>query len=221
MQAEPEGGAFVAAVAAQHRGQPGEQPPLAFVEQAGEALRRGLRAGLPPGRQRRRGQRQGQPGGAAGGDLALLPPGVGRAVQGLSFDLHAGQLAGLHQPAQRGPRMHAEQLVEFAQAPAARRGLGQRGRGGAQRAAHREADRTLGPQAVPVEAGAGPQGVVTPAVGVAGEGVQFVELAEDGAFGRAAERIDELGHGGDAQAAQGVGHGGGGEGNRAHGAIMS
>ena len=78
----------------------------------------------------------------------------------------------------------------------------------------------MGPQAVRVEAGAGAQGVVLPAVGVAGEGVHLAQLAEDGAPGGGAEGVDELRHGGDAQAVQGGGQGGGGEGDGSHRLII-
>ena len=58
-------------------------------------------------------------------------------------------------------------------------------------------------------------------MGVAGEGVQLAQLAEDGAPGGGAEGVDELGHGGDAQAGQGGGQGGGGEGDGSHGPIIT
>ena len=84
MQAEPRGGAFVAAASAQQREQPGEQASLALVEQADEAVRH---RSQPRGRQR---QRYDLSGAAPGGDLPPLPGRVGGAVQGASVDPDTG-----------------------------------------------------------------------------------------------------------------------------------
>lgn len=217
MQADPRGGAVVAAGAPQQRGQAGAQAALALVEHTDEAPHESGQLG----RMHARGQRQGEPADAPGGDLPALALRVGRAVQGASVDGDAGQLAVRHQALQGDLRADADQLVEFARVPAARGALGQGDDRGAQRAVRREADGVPVPQAVGVEAGVGAQGVVVPAMGVTGEGADFAQLAGDGAWGGAVEGLEEIVHGGHVQVVQGGGHGGGGEGNGAHGLIMA
>ena len=222
MQAEQGGRAAVAAVAAQQGGEAGEQAALLLVQQAAEQRDGGRQAAVGLSGSGQRGQRRGacrlDP---AGGDLALATGRVGRAVERAALHAGTGDVAVAGEPGEGVDGADAEQCIEFGRAEAAGGGVDQGAGGGAQGAAGGEADAVVGPQAGGVEAGALAEGVEAPAVGVAGEVAELLELAEDRAGGRLAERGGEVGQGGDDVAAQEVGERVGGEDRGAHEAIMT
>ena len=221
VQAEQGGGAAVAAVAAQQGGEAGEQAPLLLVEQAREQGDGGgwqQRGALGRGR---RGQGLGAGGvDAAGVELALLAGRVGGAVDRMAVHADAGELVLAGELGESVDGADAEQGVEFDGAEAEVGVCDQGAGGGAEGAARGEAGSVVGPQAAGVEAGLLAEGVEAAAVGVAGDVVELLELAEDRAAGSGAEGGGELGQGGNGLAAQEVGQGIGGEERGAHAAIM-
>ena len=222
VQAEQGGGAAVAAVAAQQGGEAGEQAPLLLVKQAQEQGEGGGQAGRDGAGRWRRGQGLGAGGmDAAGVELALAAGRVGGAVDRLPLVADTGELVGAGELGEGVDGADAEQGVEFGGAEA-EGGVGDQGAGGgAEGALGGEADAVMGPQAAGVKARQLAQGVEAAAVGVAGEAVELLELAEDGAGGGGSEGGGELGQGGDGLAAQEVGQGAGREGCGSHEAIMS
>ena len=200
MQSEPRGGARVAAVAAEHGEQAGEQAAQLFIEQAGEQREGG--GEVRRGRHGRGNRGQYRAGGTPRRRLAAAAQRVRRAVQGAPSDLQARHGAPAHQLAQGLVGAHAEAIIEFV-GPAAEigrldEGLDRRQQG----AVNGETDALMLPQAVGVKAGASAQGVEAAAVGVAGQVGQLAEQAEDGTTGRTTERGHKVRHRGDRPSTQ-------------------
>ena len=92
--------------------------------------------------------------------------------------------------------------------------------GGQQRAELREPDVCLRPQSVVVEAGDFTQGIVSAAMGVAGEVIQRLEFAEDRDIDGGAEGLFQFVEGGDLVAQQQRAQFIGAEGERSHNVIV-
>jgi hypothetical protein len=80
-----------------------------------------------------------------------------------------------------------ENVGQFIGEPAARGLIDEGLDGGDERAVTGKPNRIVGPQAGVVEAGGFAEGIVTAAMGIAGEVIQELELAKDGEVGAGAE----------------------------------
>ena len=199
VDAEEGGDAPVAAPPALERFESGEQPPLAFVEQAGEqhdggAQLLGHQVGVgqgPP--ESGRGHQQ-----PSGAELMRLVRVVGRAVEEVAGELVPRQPPVADEFAQGVLGADTEEVVELVDEVSGLGVVDERLGGGDEGAGAGEADAVERPQAVLVEVGELVEGVVAAAMGVAGVGVEVLELAERGApADSGAESGHHVGQGGD------------------------
>ena len=182
VDAEEGGDAPVAAPPALERFESGEQPALAFVEQAGEqhdggAQLLGHHVGVgqgPP--ESGRGHQQ-----PSGAELMGLLRVVGRAVEELAGELVPRQPPVADELAQGVLGADTEPVVQLVDEVSGFRVVDERLGGCDEGAGAGEADAGERPQAVFVEVGELVEGVVAAAMGVAGAGVEVLELAERGA----------------------------------------
>jgi hypothetical protein len=92
--------------------------------------------------------------------------------------------------------------------------------GGNQSAVTGKPNRIVRPQAKVIEAGSFTEGIVTTAMGIAGEVIEELEFAENGEVGAGPESLFEFGQGGDFVAPQVLAEGLGIEGEWAHNVIV-
>ena len=224
VDAEQGGDAAVAAPPALERFEAGKQTPLALVEQAGEQhdggaqlLRHQVGVGQRP--HESWGGHQ-QPSGA---QLLGLLRGVGRTVEELAGELVprqppvAGERAAVLSLEQRVLGADVEQVVQLVDEVSGLGVLDERLGRCDEGAGAGEADAGERPEAALVEIGEFVEGVVAAAMGVAGAGVEVLELAERGAPADAgAERDQHVGQRGDGLLSEQGDDGVGGESGWSH-----
>ena len=182
VDAEQSGDAAVAAPPALERFESGEQPPLTLVEQAGKqhdggAQLLGHQVGVGQ-RSPESGRGHQQPSGA---ELTRLLRVVGGAVEELAGELVPCQPAVADEFAQGVLGADTEPVVELVDDVSGFGIVDERLGGCDERAGAGEADAGERPQAVFVEVGELIERIVAAAMGVAGAGVEVLELAEGGA----------------------------------------
>ena len=193
---------MIAATAQFERLQSGIQAALLLVQQTVEQEDRGfqfLLRDLQHGRIRYGGNGFHV---AARQELPLLDGAVGGRVQIQTGNDLSGHPALLSQLMQRVLHIDVQGTRQFVGEIPARRTIDECLGGGQQRAEAREPDVCLRPQSLVVKAGDFAQGIVSAAMGVAGEVVQRFEFAEDGDIDRGAEGLLEFVEGGDLAAQQ-------------------
>ena len=199
VDAEEGGDAPVTAPPALERFESGEQPALALVEQAGEqhdggAQLLGHQVGVgqrPP--ESGRGHQQ-----PSGAELMRLVRVVGRAVEEVAGELVPRQPPVADELAQGVLGADTEEVVEFVDEVSGLGVVDERLGGCDEGAGAGEADASERPQAVFVEVGELVERIVAAAMGVAGSGVEVLELAERSApADSGAERGHHVGQGGD------------------------
>ena len=182
VDAEEGSDAPVAAPPALERFESGEQPPLAFVEEAGEqhdggAQLFGHEVGVGQGPyESGRGDPQ-----ASGAQLARSVCGVGGTVEELAGELVPRQASVADELAQGVLGADAEQVVQLVDEVSGVGVIDECLGGCDESSGPGEADVAERPQAAFVEVGELVESVVAAAVGVAGAGVEVFELAERGA----------------------------------------
>ena len=178
VQAEEFGQNAIAAVSQLDGFQPGEQTTLLLVEQAVEKqdgrfqfIGRYLESGGI-------GQQRNRLGGLPGAELIASLPAIGGGVKESSGHLGAAQTLGAHQIVEGILDLSMENVGQFIGEPAVR-GLVDEGLdGGDEGAVTGKPNCIVGPQADVVEAGGFAEGIVTAAMGIAGEVIQELELCE-------------------------------------------
>src|SRR5437868_6256632 len=168
---------------------PAKQTTLLFVEQAVEKqnsrfqfLRRYLKSGSI------RHQRNGL-GGLPGAELIPSLPAIGGGVQKASLHLRAAQTFGAHQIVEGILNLSMEHVGQFVGEPSARGLIDEGLDGGNQGAVTGKPNCIVRPQADVIEAGSFAEGVVTAAMGIAGEVIEGLEFAKDGEVGAGAESV--------------------------------
>lgn len=187
VQAEEFGQNAIASVSQLDGFQSGEQTTLLLVEQAVEKqdgrfqfIGRYLESGGI-------GQERNRLGGLSGAELIASLPAIGGSVQESSGDLGAAQTLGAHEIVEGILDLSMENVGQFIGEPAAG-GLVDEGLdGGDEGAVTGKPNCIVGPEADVVEAGDFAEGVVTAAMGIAGEVIQELELSKDGKVGAGAE----------------------------------
>ena len=182
VNAEQGGDAPVAAPPALERFESGEQPALPLVEEAGEQHDGGTQL---LGHQVGVGERPPESGGghqhASGAQLARSVCVVGRAVEELAGELVPRQAPVADELAQGVLGADPEQIVQLVDEVSGLGVVDERLGGGDESAGPGEPDAGERPQAPFVEVGEFVECVVGAAMGVAGAGVEVLELAERGA----------------------------------------
>jgi hypothetical protein len=220
VQAEEFGQNAIATVSQLDGFQPGEQTALLLVEQAIEKqdgrlqfIGRYVKSGGV-------GQQRNRLGGLPGAELIASLPAIGRGVKESSGHLGAAQTLGAHEIVEGILDLSMEDVGEFIGEPAAR-GLVDEGLdGGDERAITGKPNCIMGPQADIVKAGGFAEGIVTAAVGIAGEVIQELELSKDGEVGAGAESGFEFGQSSDFVAQQMLAESLGVKGEWAHNVIV-
>ena len=192
VQAEEFGQNAIASVPQLDGFQSGEQATLLLVEQAIEKqdgrlqfLGRYLKSGGV-------GQQRNRLGGLPGAELIASLPAIGGGVKESPGHLGAAQTLGAHEIVEGILDLSMEDVSEFIGEPTAR-GLVDEGLdGGDEGSISGKPNCMMGPQADVVEAGGFAEGIVTAAVGIAGEVIQEFELSKDGEVGAGAENRSEL-----------------------------
>ena len=197
VQVKKVGQLTIAAMAQFERFQSGIQAALLFVQQTIEQEDSGfqfVRRNLQPG-----GIHHGGDGldAAASQELSAAADRIAGAVEIQAGNELAGDPALRDQVMERVLHFDMQALGQFFGEIALRGmihpGLG----GGEQRAVTREPDRLMRPQSIGVEAGDLTEGVVSSAMGIAGEIVEWLEFSEDGQVDRGAKGTFEFIEGGD------------------------
>jgi hypothetical protein len=197
VQAEEFGENAIASVSQLDGFQPGEQTTLLLVEQAIEKqdrrfqfIGRYLESGGI-------GQQRNRLGGLPGAELIAILSAISGGVQESSGHLGAAQTLGAHQIVEGILDLNVENVGQFIGEPAAR-GLVDEGLdGGDESAVTGKPNCIVGPQANVVETGGFAEGIVTAAMGIAGEVIQELELSKDGEVGVGAESRFEFGQSSD------------------------
>ena len=187
----------IAAVSQLHGLQPREQATLLLVEQAVEKQDSGFEF---MGRYLERGsigQQRNRPRGLAGAELIPSLPTIGGSVQEASGHFRAAQTFRAHQIVEGVLDFGVQRIGQFV-GEAAARGLIDEGLdGGDKSAVAGKPNSLVGPQAGIVEADGFTEGIVAAAMGIAGQVIQQLKLAEDGQVGSGAESVFEFGQGRD------------------------
>jgi hypothetical protein len=176
--------------------QPSEQATLLLVKQAVKKqdgrfqfIGRYLESGCI-------GQQRNRLGGLPGAELITRLPAIGGGVKESSSHLGAAQTVGAHEIVEGILDLGMEHVGQFIGEPAVR-GLVDEGLdGGDEGAITGKPNCIVGPQADVVEAGGFAEGIVTAAMGIAGEVIQELELSKDGEVGAGAESRFEFGQSG-------------------------
>jgi hypothetical protein len=220
VQAEEFGQNAIATVSQLDGFQPGKQTTLLLVKQAVEKqdgrfefIGRYLKSGGD-------GQQRNRLGGLPGAELIASMPAIGGGVKETPGHLGAAQTFGAHEIVEGILDLSMDNVGQFIGEPAVR-GLVDEGLdGGDERAITRKPNRIVGPQADVVEAGGFAEGIVTTAMGIAGEVIQELELSKDGEVGAGAESSFEFGQSGDFVAQEMLAESLGIEGEWAHNVIV-
>jgi hypothetical protein len=147
-------------------------------------------------------------------------PAIGGSVKESSGHLGATQTLGAHQIVEGILDFSMENVGQFIGEPPAR-GLVDKGLdGGDKGAITGKPNGIMGPQADIVEAGGFAEGIVTAAMGIAGEVIQEFELSKDGEVGAGAESGFEFGQSSDFVAQEMLAESLGVEGEWAHNVIV-
>jgi hypothetical protein len=124
-------------------------------------------------------------------------PAIGGSVKESSSHLGAAQAVGANEIVERILDLSMENVGQFIGEPAVRRMIDEGLDGGDEGAITGKPNCIVGPEADVIETGGFAEGIVTAAMGIAGEIIQEFELSIDGEVGGGAESRFEFGQGGD------------------------
>jgi len=166
------------------------------------------------------GQERNRLGGLPGAELIARLPAIGGGVEKSSGHLGAAQAVGAHEIVEGILDLRMENVGQRSGEPAVR-GLVDEGLdGGDEGAITGKPNCLVGPQADVVEAGGFAEGIVTAAMGIAGEVIQELKLSKDGEVGAGAESRFEFGQSSDFVAQEMLAESLGVEGAWAHNVIV-
>ena len=155
-----------------------------------------------------------------GAELIASLPAIGGNVKESTGHLGAAQTLGAHEIVERVLDLNMENIGQFIGEPTVRGPVDEGLDGGDEGAITGKPDCIVGPQADIVEAGGLAEGIVTAAMGITGEIIQELKLAEDGEIGAGAESGFEFGQGSDFVAQEMLAESLGVEGEWAHNVIV-